>query len=398
MPECFIPYGKQWIERDDIQYVIEVLKSDFLTQGPRIKEFEDAVASYVGSKYAVAVANGTAALHLAYLAAGVKHSDEVITTPVTFLATSNAAIFCGARPIFADVDSTTINISPEEVSKKITKKSKLIVPVHFGGNPCDMEELNNIAEKYNLNIIEDACHAFGAKYRIANKWMMVGSCTHSAMTVFSFHPVKHITTGEGGIITTNNKRFYEKLLKLRNHGITKDSKMYKNKKMAFTKESENLWYYEMQDLGFNYRITDLQCALGISQLKKINTFIKRRREIVSIYSREFKDISGIKIPVEKEGFFSSYHLYVLRINFSRLGKTRNDLMAKLKRMNIGTQVHYIPVHLQPYYKEKFKYKPGDYPNAEDYYSQALSLPLYPRMTDNDVKYVISAVKSALGAV
>ncbi len=396
MANNFISYGKQWIDETDVQIVLKVLESDFLTQGPKVKEFEDAVASYVGAKYAVAVANGTAALHLAYLAAGIKNGDEVITTPITFLASSNAALYCDAEPIFSDIDSSTINISPEEVSKKVTKRTKLIVPVHFGGNPCDMVQLNKIGSKYNLAIIEDACHALGAKYKVGNKWIMIGSCAHSDMTVFSFHPVKHITTGEGGMITTNNKRYYEKLLTLRNHGMTRNPRMFKNKKMAFTKGKENLWYYEMQDLGFNYRITDLQCALGISQLKKINSFIKRRREVVSLYNSEFKNICDIRIPLEKKGFFSSYHLYVLRINFKRFGMARNDLMNKLKKMNIGTQVHYIPVYLQPYYKEKFNYKYGDYPIAEDYYSQTLSLPLYPKMTASDAGYVISAVKRCLG--
>lgn len=394
-----IPYGRQWIDDDDIKAVIEVLKSDWLTQGPIIGQFEQALANYCGAKYAVAVSSGTAALHLACLASGIKEGDEVITTPITFVASANCVVYCGGKPVFADIDKDTYNIDPAEIKKKITKKTRAIIPVHFAGLPCDMDAIKKIAEEYDLIIIEDACHALGAEYRIQDsglktkeEWIKVGSCSHSDMTVFSFHPVKHITTGEGGAVLTNGNELYERLLLLRNHGITKDAKKFINKEMAFSAgSSSNPWYYEIQYLGFNYRITDIQCALGISQLKKLDAFLTRRWDIAALYYTAFKDCEFIKIPVELETKRSARHLYAVQIDFEKLGKSRAAVMNILREKGINTQIHYIPVHLQPYYKRSFGCRKGDYPVAEEYYDKALSLPIYPGMSDNDVRKVVNEI-------
>ncbi|MCP4482328.1 MAG: UDP-4-amino-4,6-dideoxy-N-acetyl-beta-L-altrosamine transaminase [bacterium] len=378
----FIPYGKQSLDDSDIQAVINVLQSDWLTQGPCIEKFEKTVARKLGAKYAVAVSSGTAALHIACLALGLKQGDEGITSTITFLASSNALIYCGGKPVFVDIDSNSLNIDTAKIEEKITKHTKVLIPVHFAGEPCDMEKIYEFARKYNLHIIEDAAHAIGSKYKDS----FIGSCKYSDMTIFSFHPVKHITTGEGGMILTNSKVYYEKLLELRTHGITRDSKKFKNGNF-------DNWYYEMQSLGFNYRLTDMQAALGLSQLEKLDKFIDRRREIVSKYNKSFKDIKHIKIPEKTKDGYSSYHLYVLRIDFAKLKITKAEIVEKLKNRNIGTQVHYIPVHTQPYYQEKFGYKLGDYPVAEKYYQEALSFPLYPKMDDEEVDYVIQEVKN-----
>lgn len=376
-----IPYAKQYLDDDDIQAVIEALKGDYLTTGPYINQFEREFALKVGAKYAVAVSSGTAALHIAYLAADINTYDEVITTPMTFAATANAALLVGAKPVFADIDGQTYNIDVKEIEPHITSHSKAIVPVHYAGLPCEMGKIYNIAKLHNLVVIEDACHALGAKY----KDTVIGDCTYSDMTVFSFHPVKHITTGEGGMITTNSESLYQKLIRLRSHGITRDSH-------SFKETSHGDWYYEMQDLGFNYRLTDIQAALGISQLKKLDSFVARRRQIVGQYNKAFK--GPVELPSEPEGYYSSYHLYVVRV-----GKEnkipRKDLYSKLKEKGIHTQVHYLPVHTMPYYQEHLGYNWGDYPMAEEHYSRALSLPLYPAMTDDDVDYVINCVKEVL---
>jgi len=377
-----IPYARQYLDDDDIQAVIEVLKGDYLTTGPYINQFEREFALKVGAGYAVAVSSGTAALHIAYLAAGIKPNDEVITTPMTFAATANAALFVGARPVFADIDDTTYNIDVSEIERHITSRSKALVPVHYTGLPCDMEEIYEIARCNNLAVIEDACHALGAKY----KDTVIGDCTFSDMTVFSFHPVKHITTGEGGIITTNSESLYQKLIKLRSHGITRDNDTFKE-------PSHGDWYYEMQDLGFNYRLTDIQAALGRSQLKKLDSFVARRRQIVNRYNKAFQELP-LELPSEPEGCFSSYHLYVIRLK-KESKKTRKYLYNRLKEKGIYTQVHYLPVHTMPYYRENLGYKWGDHPMAEEHYSRVLSLPLYPAMTDDDVDYVINCVREVL---
>ena len=381
-----IPYGRQDINLSDIYSVVNVLKSDWLTQGPKIEEFEKVLASYCGAKYAVVVSNGTAALHIACLAAGLRKGDEAITTPVTFLATSNSVLYAGAKPIFADIDIDTINIDVEQVNRKITKRTKAILPVHFAGLPCDMAELYRMAKKKGIMVIEDACHALGAEYKDRGKWVKVGSCKHSDMTVFSFHPVKHITTGEGGAITTNSKKLYEKLLSLRSHGMCKTNRM--------TKE-QGPWYYEMKDLGFNYRITDLQCAIGISQLKRINGFLKRRREIANTYDKAFKDMEGVEAISLPQGKKHSYHLYLLKIDFKKFHTTRKNFMTKLKKKGILTQVHYIPIYRQPYYKDKFGLSKNLFPKSEKYYEKAISIPIYYGMNNKEVKKVTSEIKETL---
>ena len=302
-----IPYGKQWIDDEDIKAVVEVLKSDYLTTGPKIEEFEEKFAAYVGAKYAVAVSNGTAALHAACFAAGIGPGDEVITTPLTFAASANCVLYPGGKPVFADIDPETYNISVEEIKKKITNKTAAVIPVHFTGQPCDMEEIYEIARENNLIVIEDAAHALGATY----KGEKIGNCRFSDMTVFSFHPVKHITTGEGGMITTNNKELYEKLKLFRTHGITKEPDKY-------IRKTDESWYHEQQMLGYNYRMTDIQAALGISQLKKSDGFLNRRRDIAEIYNQELAELEWIKLPYQKADRESSWHLYVIQVDEEKL--------------------------------------------------------------------------------
>jgi len=379
MKNNFIPYGRHLVDDEDIDAVIKVLKSDRITQGPKIKEFEEKIAFRCGAKYAVAVSNGTAALHIACLAAGIKERDEVITSPITFVASANCILYCGGKPVFADIQNDTINIDPVEIKDKITERTKAIIPVDFAGHPCDLKEIHGIARKHNLTVIEDASHALGAEYKDTK----IGSCKYSDMTIFSFHPVKIITTGEGGVVTTNNKEYYEKLLLFRNHGITKQSSKFKVQSSKLT----GSWYYEMQYLGFNYRITDFQCALGISQLTKLNRFIERRREIARIYNDAFKDIEEIITPYEKPEVRSAWHIYAIRLNLDNLKVSRKEIFDALRRENIEVQIHYIPVYWQPYYKE-LGYKKGFCSEAEKYYEGAITLPLFPDMNKKEIKYVI----------
>jgi len=376
-----IPYGRQCVDASDIREVIRVLKSDWLTQGPKIKEFEDALCKYTGARYAVAVSSGTAALHIACLAANIKRDDEVITSPITFVASANSILYCGGTPVFADIQEDTINIDPEEIKKKISPNTKAIIPVHFAGHPCDLEEISLIAQKHNLLVIEDAAHALGAEYKNTK----IGSCKYSDMAIFSFHPVKSITTGEGGVILTNNKEIFKKLLILRNHGIAKEKAELMNK-------NEGPWYYEMQELGFNYRITDLQCALGVSQLKKLKKFLERRRELISIYNRNLHKIDKVNLPIEKPYVKSAWHIYYVRLKES---SKRSLIFEELQKFNIGVQVHYIPVHLQSYYRNRFGYKVGDYLKAEDYYKSTITLPLYPKMTNDEIQYVVDILIKVL---
>ena len=374
------PYGKQSISLKDIWEVIKVLKSDWLTQGPKVKEFEQAICDYVGAKYCIAVCNGTAALHLAVLSLGLQEVGEVITTPNTFLATANSILYSNSKIVFADIEQSTANIDPKEIEKKITQKTKGIIPVHFAGQSCDMEKIVDIAKKHNLFVIEDAAHAIGSSY----KGERVGSCKYSDLTIFSFHPVKTITTGEGGAITTNNKDLYEKLLMLRTHGITKDpEKLTKN---------DGPWYYEQHVLGFNYRITDFACTLGILQLKRLDKFVKRRKEIVEIYRQEFADDDRFCLLQEKEYSKAAWHLCPLLINFEKVKTSKKELFEKLKENGLNLQVHYIPVHLQPYYKNRFGFKDGDYPVAESYYKKTISLPLYPDLKNSEVEKIVKIVK------
>ena len=365
-----IPYGKQSLDEEDIKEVIEVLRSDFLTTGPKIDEFEEKFANYVGSKYAVVVSSGTAALHLACLTAGLKKDDELITSPNTFVASSNCALYCGAKPVFVDVNDQGL-INESEIETKINNRTKIIIPVHYSGLPCNMERIREIATKHNLVIIADASHALGARY----KGSIIGDCKYSDMTIFSFHPVKHITTGEGGMITTNSKELYEKLRMLRTHGITKNLDKCKN-------EPDGLWYYEMQFLGFNYRITDLQCALGISQLDKIDYFIEERKKIAQRYDQSFKDMNIETIKGD-----SVYHLYIIKCKDA---KERLELFNYLREKGILCQVHYIPVYWQPYY-QKLGYKKGICPKAERFYERIISLPIYPRLTGEEQLRVIKEI-------
>jgi len=379
-----IPYGHQSINNRDINAVIKVLKSDWITQGSCVDLFEKKLAQYCGAKYAVVVSSGTAALHLACLAAGMKKGDEALTSPITFLATSNAVLYTGAKPVFVDVDEDTANIKIEAIKKNITGKTKAILPVHFAGLPCNMREIGAIAKKHRLMVIEDASHAVGAKYKVGGKLLKVGSCWHSDMCIFSFHPVKHITTGEGGAITTNNRQLYEKLKALRSHGVYQDEQVKKR----------GVWFYEMRDLGFNYRLTDLQCALGISQLTRINKFVSNRKKIAKEYCKAFKGVDGLQIPFEHKDYISSWHLFVLKIDFKKFNMTRNALMKKLKKKGVGTQVHYIPVYQQPYYR-RLKLGNRNCPNAEKYYRECLSIPIFPEMSISDVRKVIKTIKQVL---
>ncbi|MDP8213184.1 MAG: UDP-4-amino-4,6-dideoxy-N-acetyl-beta-L-altrosamine transaminase [Candidatus Zapsychrus exili] len=396
-----IPYGRQNIMIDDIKAVVEVLQSNYLTQGPKIAEFEQSIMDVTSSNYCIAVNSGTSALHIACLAALVGPGDEVITSPNTFVASSNAIVYCGAKPIFADIDSKTYNIDPKEIEKKITEKTKAIIPVHFAGQSCDMEEIYNIVKKYEkkygnkIYIIEDASHALGSTYKDTK----IGSCAYSDMVTLSFHPVKHVTTGEGGAVLIKNKEFYKKLKYMRSHGITSDTEEFIYKENAFekskTQDSEPMkeaWYYEQICLGFNYRITDIQCALGCSQMKKISRFIDRRREIVNIYNNAFKDIDGITVPFEADYCNSNFHLYVLLFDFKKIGISRSEFMRHLRANDIYTQAHYIPVHTQPFYRENFGTNWGDFLNAEEYYQKCLSIPIYPSMSTKDVDKVISSIK------
>lgn len=379
-----IGYGHQYIDNDDIQAVVNVLKSDYLTQGPAVVKFEQEICRITGAKYCVSVSNATAGLHIAVAALELDEGFEGITSPNTFLASSNCMVYNNVKPVFADINPVSYNIDPAEIEKHISNKTKLLIPVHFAGVPCEMDKISAIAKKHNLYVIEDAAHAIGSQYADGS---CVGNCKYSDMTVFSFHPVKTITTGEGGAVTTNDEKLYQKLLMLRSHGVTKDEKL-------LTKNPGS-WYYEMHSLGFNYRMTDIQAALGYSQLQKLDFFKKRRREVVAMYNKAFAGMKYLKTPAEPENVSSCFHLYAAQIDFGVLGKTRSQVMVELRAKGIGTQVHYIPVPTQPFYKETYGYKDGDYPKAEKYYEQELSLPLYPGLSDDDVNMVINAVKGII---
>lgn len=368
-----IPYGKQTIEKDDIQSVVDVLKSDYLTTGPKIAEFEKMVADYVGAKYAVAISNGTSALHAACFAAGIQPGDEVITTPLTFAASSNCVLYCGGTPVFADVDPKTYNIDPEDIRRKITDKTKAIIAVHLAGQPCDMDEIHKIAKEHDLLVIEDGAHALGSVY----KGKKVG--TLSDMTTFSFHPVKPITTGEGGMIVTDNEEFYKKMMLFRSHGITRDENLMTR--------NDGPWFYQQLDLGYNYRITDIQCALGCSQMKKLDRFLARRKEIVARYNEAFADCENIVTPYQLPETESGWHLYIVQVK----NCDRRKVFEALREHGIAVNVHYIPVYMHPYYQEH-GYKDVHCRNAEEIYSHIISLPLYPTLTEQQQQYVIETLK------
>ncbi len=389
-----ISYGRQHIDEDDIQAVVDCLRSSALTQGPMVAKFEQSVAGYVGARFAVAVSSGTAALHLAAIAAGVKLGNAILTSPITFVATSNAALYAGGTPLFADVDAETVNISPAEIERMLAKhpEIKVISPVHFSGLPCNMVAIKQLADNAGAVIVEDAAHALGSRYADGS---LVGNCKYSLMTVFSFHPVKSITTGEGGMITTNDEATYRKLLRLRSHGINKEADTYQLPKNAQTNGVPNSWYYEMQELGFHYRITDIQCALGVSQMNKLDAFVSRRCALAKRYDAA---LAGSKLirPAQIAGRnHSAHHLYPVRIDFAAAGTTRAVFMADLRRRGVITQVHYIPVTLQPFYQQ-MGFVNADYPQANAYYAQALSLPLYVDLTDAQHESVIALLLEMLG--
>jgi perosamine synthetase len=375
--EKMLPYGQQSIDEEDLQCVVDVLRSDFITQGPQIPAFEEAIAAHVGAKYAVAFSSGTAALHGACYAAGIGPGDEVITTAITFVASSNCVLYQGGRPVFADIFDDTYNIDPEKLECRITSKTKAIIAVDFTGQPVEMDRIHAIAEEHNLVVIQDAAHSLGAEW----KSQKVG--TLSDMTMFSFHPVKHITTAEGGIIVTDNIEYYARLQLFRSHGITKDAELLGR--------NDGPWYHEMQDLGYHYRMTEIQAVLGLSQLQKLDRFVARRREIADLYNNRLGDLQGIRIPFQHPNTLSSWHLYILRFDLSRFKMDRKQLFEALRAENIGVNVHYIPVYMQPYY-QSLGYSQGLCPIAEQFYEEAITIPLFPKMTNSDAEDVICALK------
>ncbi len=372
-----ISYGRQFIDDSDISAVVETLKSDYLTQGPEVDGFESDLCRYCGCKYAVAFSNGTAALHGAYFAAGIKNGDEFITTPITFAASANGGLYMGASPVFCDIDENSYNIDINNIFDVITNKTKVVTPVSYGGNPVWLEKVYKDLKDRGIVVIHDAAHALGAK---KNGHGIVDFCD---MAMVSFHPVKHITTGEGGAILTNNEYFYEKLKLFRNHGITKDPE-----KLEFGKDP---WYYEMRELGYNYRITDIQCALGRSQLKKSDRFLKRRNEIADIYYNEFGNSEKFKVirGYKDEDSINSFHLYPVLLSD---GEQRKRFFEYMRNNNVWVQVHYIPLHLMPYYRSNFGFGEGDFPKAESFYSREVSIPMFPAISDLELEYVIELMK------
>ncbi len=386
----FIPYGKQQIDEDDLNAVCEALRSDFLTCGPKVEEFERAFAEFVGAKHAVVVCNATAALHLAMLVAEIGPGDRVVTSPNTFLASANCAAFVGAIPDFSDIEPVAYTLCPKALEKNWQPDTKAVIAVAYAGQSPDMPEIARIARANGAIVIEDACHGTGGGFRIDGKSYRQGGHPWADMTTFSFHPVKTLTTGEGGILLTENDEYAARARLLRTHGMTRDESAF-----IGTEVERGPWYYEMQELGYNFRITDFQCALGLSQLRKLPAFIARRREIVSRYNAAFAGIPWLATPEvlrEGDGEEVSWHLYTVRIDFPALSKTRKDVMEELRGKGIGSQVLYIPVHLQPYYRNTYGYGKGKCPEAEKFYAETLSLPLYPHMSEEDVDRVISAVR------
>jgi perosamine synthetase len=389
-----IPYGFHHIDDDDINAVVQVLRHGALTQGPAVEAFEQALADYVGARYAVAVASGTAGLHLAALAAGVGPGTSLITTPITFVASANAALYAGGAPEFADIDPSTVNISPAALTEALGRhpNTRVVVPVHFGGLPCDMPAIHDVATRAGAVVIEDAAHALGATYPDGRR---VGCCAHSLMTVFSFHPVKLIAAGEGGLITTNDPQVYRHLLRLRSHGINKLDDPLMCPEQAVTGTTVNPWYYEMQELGYHYRITDMQCALAMSQLKKLDRFLARRRELAHAYDRAFAGMTHLRPAQPDRRDDSGLHLYVVRINFAAAGITRAELMLALRSRGIGSQVHYIPVPAQPLYQQR-GHALSAYPQAQTYYNECLTIPLFYDLSDAQQAQVVSALQELVG--
>jgi perosamine synthetase len=379
--KILLPYGRQSIDEDDIQAVVDVLRSDWLTTGPKVGEFEEAFAAWVGAKHAVSFSSGTAALHAAAFAAGLTADDEAITSPMTFAATANCVLYQGGTPVFADVSPDTLNLDPEQTASRVTPKTKVILPVDYAGHPADLEPILEIAERHGLVVIEDACHALGGEYRCRR----VGDIAH--MTVFSFHPVKHITTGEGGMVTTTRLDFAETLRRFRNHGISSETRQ---------RQSAGQWHYEMVLLGFNYRLTDIACALGLQQLHKLESNLSRRRQIAAHYTSAFSKIPGIVPPSVRPYANPAWHLYPIRLELEYLSAGRDQIFQALRAENIGANVHYIPVHLHPYYRDRFGFKGGEFPVAENAYERLISLPMFHAMTEQDVENVICAIGKVIG--
>ena len=384
----FIPYGKQNISQADIDAVVDVLKSDFLTQGPQVPAFEKSVAQLVGAKHALAVNSATSALHIACLALGLGKGDILWTSPITFVASSNCALYCGADVDFVDVDSQTYNMSTTalklklEQAKKDNKLPKIVVPVHLCGQPCDMAEIYALSQEYGFKIIEDASHAIGGTYQEA----YVGAGQYSDITIFSFHPVKIITTAEGGMALTNNAELAQKMDLFRSHGVTRNQEL-------MSKAPEGPWYYQQVDLGFNYRMTELQAALGVSQMHRLEQFVAKRHEIAKIYNQILTDLPVV-LPYQLPETYSGLHLYVIRLKLNEISKTRKEVFQQLREKGIGVNVHYIPVHTQPYY-ENLGFKQGDFPEAESYYASAISLPMYPDLTQEQIDYIYQTLKEVL---
>ncbi len=387
-----IPYSRQTISFLDALYVARQVKFKSLTQGFQINNFEEKVAKYVGARFAVAVSSGTAGLHLAHLALGQAKGSKVITSPISFVASANSIIYAGQEPIFIDIDPYTGNISVEKLQEAVGKHQiKTVVPVHYAGFPCEMEKIFDICQKESIRIIEDAAHALGAAYDTGEK---IGSCKYSDLTVFSFHPVKSITTGEGGIITTNNEDLYLKLIKLRTHGIAKNDQPVQNEILGFTNGKRNAWYYEMQELGFHYRLTEIQAALGVSQMRRIDSFINKRRKVAKRYNKFLKKLNNLDVLKSNENMIGAFHLYPIKIKFDKILISRNDLIQALRKLGIMSQVHYIPIPLHPYY-ENLGYTVAELPNAIDFYHRILSIPIYPGLSILKQRKVIRSLNKLI---
>ena len=384
----FIPYGKQNINQADIDSVVSVLQSDFLTQGPQVPLFEKSVAELVGAKHALAVNSATSALHIACLALDLGEGDILWTSPITFVASANCALYCGAEVDFVDIDPRTYNMSVDalrlklEAAKLVNKLPKIVVPVHLCGQSCDMQAIHMLAQEYDFKIIEDASHAIGGKYQDH----YIGSCQYSDVTVFSFHPVKIITTAEGGMVVTNNLDLAQKMDLYRSHGVTRNPQL-------MTKETEGPWYYQQVDLGFNYRMTELQAALGVSQLYRLHEFVSKRHQIAQRYNEILHNLPVV-LPYQLPQTYSGLHLYVIRIQLDRIKKSRKEIFESLRAKNIGVNVHYIPVHTQPYY-QSMGFTVGDFPQAEAYYEAAISLPMYPDLSEDQLNYIYQSLKEVL---
>jgi UDP-4-amino-4,6-dideoxy-N-acetyl-beta-L-altrosamine transaminase len=381
-----IPYARPDLDPDDIQAVLEVLQTEWLTQGPAQARFEEAVAKYCGVRHAVAVSSGTAALHLTYLALGLRPGQQVWTSPITFVATANAALYCGATVDFVDIDPRTYNLSPAALKSKLEAhpdtRPAIVIPVHFAGQSCAMEEIRHLTQMHGIAVVEDASHAFGGTYQ----GRPIGCCRWSDAAILSFHAVKIITSGEGGMILTNRADLYEKLTRLRTHGITRREEL-------FEQPGHGPWYYEQIELGFNYRLTDIQAALGLSQTRRLEKFLARRRQIAAAYDDALADLPLIE-PWQDPGTCSSWHLYVIQLSLDRIKKTHRQVFEELREAGIGVNLHYIPIHLQPFY-QKLGFRSGDFPEAEKYYHRAMTLPLFPHITDEEMDFVIKQLRKIL---